>query len=371
MMLLKVLERLDAKFSPHVISLNTLGEIGPRIQALGIPVEALGMQSGVPNPLAFFRLVRRLKKLKPDAVHTWCYHADLFGGLAARLAGVPAIGWGIRHGNLSPLSNKHSTLTVVRACAFLSRWVPLRILCCSQVAMQVHVDVGYVADKMVVVPNGFDLACFKPDEVARSSVRAELGVEDDILLVGMIGRFKPQKNYGGFVEAAGLLHQRMPEVHFLMAGSGVDATNAGLVSDIQQVDVEGVMHLIGERNDIPRLMAALDVLASSSIGEAFPNVLGEAMASGVPCAVTDVGDSAYIVGDAGRVVMPGDMSGLASALEELFTLPHAARRALGKRARARVEEHFEIGKVVRQYEAFYQDLVENPVDGISFDERGS
>jgi glycosyltransferase involved in cell wall biosynthesis len=115
---------------------------------------------------------------------------------------------------------------------------------------------------------------------------------------------------------------------------------------------------MGQRDDIPRLMAALDVLASSSVGEAFPNVLGEAMACSVPCAVTDVGDSAYIVGDTGRVVASGDMTGLAAALESLLKLPLDQRRSLGERARARVVECFEIGKVVRMYEAFYEELAE-------------
>lgn len=356
MMLLKVLERLDARFSPHVISLTTLGEIGPRIQALGIPVESLGMQPRVPSPLSFFRLVRRLKTLTPDVVHTWMYHADLVGGLAARLAGVPTVAWGIRNGGLDRDQSKLSTRVVVGACARLSRWVPDRILSCSEVARQVHVNYGYAAEKMVVVPNGFDLARFQPDLLARALVRAELGVSDDTLLVGLIGRFDPQKNHAGFFEAVRCLHRRLPTVRFVLAGKGVDEGNHDLMRAVEAAGVQHVTHLLGLRSDIPQLMAALDVLASSSFGEAFPNVLGEAMASGVPCAVTDVGDSAYIVGDAGRVVSPGDMAGLAAALEDLLSLPFVQRIALGEHARARVAEHFEIGKVVRQYEAFYYEL---------------
>lgn len=355
-MLLKVLERLDARFSPHVISLTTLGEIGPRIQALGIPVESFGMRPGVPSPLAFFRLVRRLKALTPDVVHTWMYHADLLGGLAARLAGVPTVAWGIRNGNLDRDQTKLSTRVVVSACARFSRWVPDRILSCSEVARQVHVDYGYAAEKMVVVPNGFDLARFQPDALAKASVRAELGVGGDTPLVGLIGRFDPQKNHAGFFEAARCLHRRLPTVHFVLAGKGVDEGNHELMRVVEAAGVRHVTHLLGLRSDISRLMAALEVLASSSYGEAFPNVLGEAMASGVPCTVTDVGDSAYIVGDAGRVVSPGDMAGLAAALEDLLSLPLVKRTALSERARARVSEHFEIGRVVRQYEAFYYEL---------------
>lgn len=360
MMLLKVLARLDRqRFSPRVISLTTLGELAPRIAALGIPVDALGMKPGLPSPPGFFRLVRTLKRLNADVVHTWMYHADLLGGLAARLAGVTAIGWCIRNSNLDRDKTKFSTRAVVGLCASISKWVPSRILSCSEQARQVHVACGYAAEKMVVVPNGFDLARFKPDEGARKRVRTELGLDVDTPLIGLIGRFDPQKNHAGFFEAVGILHRRMPHVHFVLAGQGVDRGNVALVQAMTEAGVLDHTHLLGLRNDVPDLMAALDVLASSSYGEAFPNVLGEALACGVPCAVTDVGDSAYIVGDTGRVVAPGDMAELAAALEALLALPPPEKAALGARARARVAEYFEIGKVVQQYEEFYESLFAN------------
>ena len=194
MMLLKVLERLDRRrFSPHVISLTTKGEIGARIEALGVPVECLGMRSGHFSPMKFLRLVCRLRKLHPDAAHTWMYHADLLGGLAARLAGVRAVGWAIRNSNLSPVHNKRSTLWVMKTCAVLSRRIPRRILCCSKIGKDVHVSAGYDEEKMVVIPNGFDLARFHPDADARVSVRAELGLSEDTPLVGLIARLDPQK----------------------------------------------------------------------------------------------------------------------------------------------------------------------------------
>ncbi|HQT31351.1 MAG: glycosyltransferase [Hydrogenophilales bacterium 17-64-65] len=360
MMLLKVLERLDRqRFAPHVISLTTLGELAPHIAALGIPVDSVGMKPGLPSPSGFFRLVRLLKRLNPDVVHTWMYHADLLGGLAARLAGVSSIGWCIRNSNLDKDKTKLSTRAVVSLCASISKWVPSRILSCSEKARQVHVACGYAAEKMVVVPNGFELSQFKPDLDARFRVRAELGITDQTPLVGLIGRFDPQKNHAGFFEAAGVLHRHIPQVHFVLAGQGVDVSNAALMQTITQAGVLANTHLLGLRNDIPALMATLDVLASSSYGEAFPNVLGEAMACGVPCAVTDVGDSAYIVGDTGRVVESGDMHGLAAALEELLALPLPEKAALSERARARVAEHFEIGAIVRRYEDFYESLLAN------------
>ncbi|HEY4210717.1 MAG TPA: glycosyltransferase [Steroidobacteraceae bacterium] len=354
MMLLKLLEGVDReRFAFHVISLTTLGEIGPRIGALGIPVEALGMGRGRLDPLRVIRLTRRLRELRVDIVHTWLYHADLLGGLAARGAGLRTVVWGIRNSTLHPEKTSASTRLVVRLNAVLSRWIPAGILSCSTVARDVHLAAGYKGN-ISVIPNGFDLARFKPDEMARASVRTELRLPADAPLVGIVGRYDPQKNQEGFLRAAGLLKENNPRVHFLLAGGGVDRDNTRLMAASERAGVGDAAHFLGRRDDIPRLMASLDVLVSSaSFGEAFPNVIGEAMACGVPCAVTDVGDCANIVGETGYVVAPEDISGLVDAMKELLALSPAERAALGERARARVQSHFDIRDVVRRYEDYY------------------
>ncbi|MDQ3776530.1 MAG: glycosyltransferase [Pseudomonadota bacterium] len=358
-MLQTIVTRLSPEFKPHVISMTAVGTIGQKLRARGVPVESLGMRQGVPNPVALMRLIRRLRDHKPDLVHTWMYHADLMGGVAARLAGVPTLAWCIHNSTLAPDYNKSQIVAVVKANAFLSHRVPDRILCCSEAARKIHVACGYAREKMVMVPNGFDISHFKPDASARRSVRVELGLSVETALVGLIGRWDPQKNHAGFFSAAAALHLRRPDVHFLLAGHGVDNANQTIQRTLAANGLTAVTHLLGLRDDIARLMAALDVLASSSsYGEAFPLVLGEAMASGVPCAVTDVGDSAYIVGDTGRVVSAGDMKGLAHAMESLLEMPAEASWALGARARARITERFEISAVVRRYEQFYRELFE-------------
>ena len=359
MMLLKILERIDRRrFFPHVISLTTKGEIGVRIEAFGMPVEALGMRPGHISPVKFLHLIRRLRILHPDAVHTWMYHADLLGGVASRLAGVRTVCWGIRHSSLSPLHNKRSTLWVMKTCSVLSHRIPRKILCCSHVAKEIHISAGYDEEKIVVIPNGFDLSRFKPDTDARISVRSELGLRKDTPLVGLIARLDKQKNHTGFFEAAKKVHLFCPDVHFLLAGAGVEDNNPTMRGAIQRSGLGGNTRLLGSREDIPRLMAALDVLASaSSFGEAFPNVLGEAMACGVPCVVTGVGDSAEIVGETGRVVVAENMDGLAHNIIEILQLTNEERRAMGVKARERIRARFDIEIVVKQYERFYESLV--------------
>lgn len=356
-MLLKLLERLDrTRYEPLVISLTTEGDIGPRITALDITVKTLGITSGLRGVCAFPRLVKEIRLFRPDVVHTWLYHADLLGGMAARLAGVPAVCWGIRSSNLDADKTHWSTRAIRRLCALLSHVIPQRIFLNSGTARQIHLSLGYAAKKMFVLPNGFDLDRFKPDENARFRVRVGLGCAENALLVGMVGRFDPLKNHAGFIEAMAIVHRHMPQVHFVLAGKGIDAHNEELMASIRRENLTENMHLLGSRNDVPDLMAAFDVLVCPSHAEAFPNVVGEAMASGVPCVVTDVGDCAYIIGDTGYVVPKGDMGGLTKAVEAILGLPCTARTAMGERARVRVSRLFEINKVVRQYEESYESL---------------
>ena len=357
MMLLKLLEQLDReRFTPMVISLTTASGIGPRIEAMGIPVRALGMKSGLPNPFCLLRLLTQIRRLKPHIVHTWLYHADLIGGLAAKLAGVNAICWGIRSSNLEPGKTRWATRAVRGACAALSHVIPNRIFLNSETARRIHVELGYAERKLLVVPNGFDLVRFHPDKGARPWLRSELGCSNEASLVGLIGRFDPLKNHAGFLLAMVILHQKMPRVDLVLAGEGVDGSNEALMRAIEGAGLAENTHLLGLRDDIPAVIAALDVLVCSSHGEAFPNVIGEAMAAGVPCVATDVGDCAYIIGDTGSVVPAGDMEGIASSVTALLEHSLTDRAALGLRARERVAKHFEIGRIVQRYEDTYESL---------------
>jgi glycosyltransferase involved in cell wall biosynthesis len=359
-MLFKVLENIDRKkFDPYVISLISEGEIGPRIAKLGIPVVAMGMNTSGLSVFPLVRLFKTLRQIRPDIVQTWMYHADLLGGVVARLAGVTKVVWALRNSNLSANLTKSSTLKVVKICAAISAWLPIQILSCSKRAGEIHAQLGYSRDKIKIIPNGFDLGSFQPNRESRESVRNELGLSYDAFLVGLMARYDSQKNHAGFITSAAQIRRAMPHVHFVLAGTGVDETNEALTKLIAEHDLKNHIHLLGQRSDMPRLMAALDILASSSFGEAFPNVLGEAMACGVPCVVTDVGDSAEIVGDTGRVVQSSDMEGLARDVQELLCMPEEARTRLGQKARARVKEKYDIQFIVKKYENNYENLIIN------------
>jgi len=236
----------------------------------------------------------------------------------------------------------------------LSR-LPAAIIYCSRVSGRWHESLGYQADKTVYIPNGFDTRAFRPDSEAKARLAAEMGVDECTPLVGVVGRFHPQKDYRNITAAAAILLKRVRDIHFVFVGPSVDPANQSLTTMINSFGIQERVTLLGERQDMTNIMPGLDILCSGSAwGEAFSNVIGEAMASGVPCVATDVGDGPLIIGHTGMVVPPGDPEALASGLNRLIALGSEGRRRLGQAARWRIITHFSLSEVVRQYEALYR-----------------
>lgn len=347
------------EFSATVVSLAGDGPVGDHIATSGTEVVSLRMPRGIPDPRGLVRLVRLLRRQQPDVVQGWMYHANLVGGIAARLAGVKAIAWGIHHSDLDPATTKRRTRWTARAGARLANRLPHTVVCCSARARHVHAEIGYPPDKMIVVPNGFDLETFRPDPSARAEVRRELSVPDGAPLVGLTARFSPEKDHANFFAAAAVVSRRRPEARFVLCGPDVGAENPVLRELAERAGVARHTHLLGVRTDVPRITAALDVAVSASRSEAFPLSVGEAMACGVPAVVTDAGDSATIVGDTGEIVAVRDPDDLSEAILRMLSLGDRERTDLGLAARRRIEEHFSIATMVDRYEALYRGLTGN------------
>ena len=193
-----------------------------------------------------------------------------------------------------------------------------------------------------------------------TSVRVgqELKIPETSFLIGSMARYHPMKDHANFLKAASLLLTEFPETEFVMVGNQVDYENETLTNLIKELGIGDRVHLLGQRGDIPQITPALDILTSSSAyGEAFPLVIGEAMSCEVPCVVTDIGDSAWIVGDTGRVVPPKNPRALAEAWQEILTMERSARVSLGKSARNRIVTKFSLASVVEQYEHLYQSAI--------------
>ncbi|MEN9566044.1 MAG: hypothetical protein RLZZ69_1240, partial [Cyanobacteriota bacterium] len=200
---------------------------------------------------------------------------------------------------------------------------------------------------------------FKPSAEIRQKFRQELNIADHVFLIGSVARYHAMKDHANFLQAAHLLLVEHPETKFVMVGTNVDYENQTLTTLIDTLGIGDNVYLLGQRSDIPQITPALDILTSSSAyGEAFPLVLGEAMSCEVPCVVTDIGDSAWIVGDTGKVVPPKNPTALAQAWQEVMTMDISVKANLGKLARKRIINKFSLISIVDRYENLYQSLVE-------------
>jgi glycosyltransferase involved in cell wall biosynthesis len=341
-----------------VVSLSPAGKYSEPLEALGVTVHHLDMPRGRVTLTGLYRLYCLLRRHKPQSVQTWMYHADLVGGVVARLAGVPYVFWGLHHTDLIPGASGRSTRIVAGLCARLSRFVPARIVACAERARIVHIALGYDAKKFVVIPNGYDIDAYAPDPQAGEALRRQLAPPTDGPVIGLVGRWNAQKDHANLVAAFERVLARQPCARLVLVGTDCAPDNPALVDLLEGAGLSRRVHLLGRRDDIPAVMNALDLhVLSSSHGEAFPNVVAEAMACGTPCVVTNVGDAALIVGETGWVVTPRDSEALAnailSALAEKERKPHiwSARQ---HSARQRVVDKFSLATMVEAYETIWR-----------------
>jgi glycosyltransferase involved in cell wall biosynthesis len=358
MMLYKLLSELhEERFQCSVISLKNSGALRERVEALGVPVYTLEMDSSLPKPASVRRMIRLLKLIKPDVIQGWLPH----GNLAALSAGFfapaqPPVLWNIRQSLYSLEHEKPITAKAIKLGARLSR-KPAGIIYNSRTGAAQHTAFGYSNDRSVVIYNGFNTDLFAPSGDARSSVRRELGLAENTFLIGLISRYHAVKNHSNFLKAAAFVNSERPDVHFVLSGGGITCDNVPLKTLIQELGLTEHVHLLGERQDTERIIAALDVAASASDAEGFPNVIGEAMACAVPCVVTDVSDLSWIIKGAGLIVPKNSSASMARAFLELLELGADGRRALGSAGRARVIEHFRLDSVAAQYGAYYESVI--------------
>ncbi len=360
--LARLLKTLDQEqIEPLVISLSGTGPVAEMLRDSGIGLQCADWSA---SPLLaatrFRRLVNLIRAARPDVVQTWMYHADLFGGAAARLAGTAPVFWGIRNGVLDWRATKLTTKTVVRCCARLSTRIPDKIVSCALSAQEAHIGLGYTPDKFVVIPNGVDTDYFRFDVAGRARVRREFGIPGQCLVVGYVARFHQQKDHRTFLRAAALLANRRATARYVLCGPGCEASNLTLMQWIREFGLQDRVHLLGPRRDMPAVLSSFDLhTITSTYGEAFPNVVAESMACERPGVVTDVGDAARISGNEDFVVAQRDPEAVAGAWERVFALTEAARSALGRAARQRIMDHFSLAGAAANYTRLYQSVRPN------------
>ena len=334
----------------EVICLGPREWYSSKLEERGIRVHHLEFQSVVSGFAGVRRLHRIIKSSDADLVQGWMYRGNILGGISSRLAGKPVI-WNIRCSSIDLLPAKSRALAYIGG--ILARWVPDLIMNCSAVSRQLHARIGYDSAAGTVIPNGYDPATFHPDDDGRAKLRGSLGVDEDCFLVGVFGRWDPNKAYPVFLRALRQLRKRDMPLRVLFVGIGLERSNPEFASLVDRSGCADIVEGFGYRSDIPELARAIDLHVLPSLTEGFPNVVAETMLSGTPNVSTEVGDTKLIVGDTGWIVQPGNVEQLVEAMEAAYNEWSTSPARWNERrnsACARIAENFSLDRMVDAYQ---------------------
>jgi glycosyltransferase involved in cell wall biosynthesis len=337
-----------------VISMVTGGFVAEELKRSGIPIHFLDAKRSFSAAFRIGALKRVVRDLQPDMIQGWMYHGNLAGTVAASFScgrRIPVI-WNVRQSVQSLRNETVLTALFILAGAPLTR-TPRRIIYNSLRAAEDHERFGYSRGKRIIIPNGFDTELFQPKQTAREALREYLELPKDALIVGRVANFHVHKDYPTLFAAFAKIAQKKPRAHLVLVGRGLDAENAEFATLLASAPSANI-HVMGERTDIARIMPGFDLLLSSSSAEAFPNVIGEAMACGVPAVTTDAGDCSDILGDSSRIVARRNAAMLAEKALDVLSLDREERAKLGSRDRARVIENYSIDAVAARYTVLWQ-----------------
>lgn len=337
---------LEGPFRNRVISLMGPGYYGPLLQEAGIPVTCLHMSSGKPTPGALRRLLGAVSKAPTDILQGWMLHGNLAATLSRRWANRDAALLWNQRTSLDSLGDESCIKRgLIRLEARLSA-APQAIIYNSARSRRQFAENGYKDDRALHLPNGFDTDKWAPNVEARQAIRQELGLPLNATVIGYVGRGHPRKDISTLYAAFERVSSKHPDAVLVAVGRDLD----------QGCPRSDRIILTGQRSDVPRLMCGFDFLCLSSRVEGFPNVIGEAMATGLPCVTTDVGDARDIVEETGWVAPPRNPERLADCLDEALSCSPESLRERGCRARDRIVTQFSIASVVNRYASLYRSI---------------
>jgi glycosyltransferase involved in cell wall biosynthesis len=352
--LVNVVSRLDpSRFRNEVISLIKPGIFGRDLRMAGIPLISLGLQRGRPTLSSLLNVVRHLRRSRPTILQTWLYHADLLGLFAHYFSPSTRLLWNVRCSDIVNSSESSHLRWITGLLARLSDR-PDAVIVNSKRGQVFHEEIGYRPRRWIEIPNGVDTQRFRPCLHQREELRSFLGIRTNGPVIGLVARYHPMKDHQTFLQASAKFVSDHPDACFVLCGTNCDRQNEDLNRLISQAGLSGRVILLGCREDTETIYPAFDLATlSSAFGEGFPNVLTEAMASGVPCVATDVGACREIIEGHGLIVPPRDPAALAQAWKSMLAGP---MELLARNARARACKHYGIERICEIYESIYLDV---------------
>jgi glycosyltransferase involved in cell wall biosynthesis len=324
------------------------GELQKELENARIPIVHLQKRGRWDLIGCLARLVKYVRREKPDVLVSHLTDANVLGALASPFIKPTKLVWEVRASEVPGLRDGD---WVARASFALSGGlsrVPDLVVFNSRAGEKYHLNSGYRPRRTVVIHNGFDTSVFRPQPMARERLRTEWGVPAKTCLIGLVGRMDPIKGHELFLNAAGRLAAARSEVRFVLVGDGTGERERQLRALCDSLFLTDKVIWAGPRDDMPAVYSALDILTLSSLAEGFPNAVGEAMACQTPCVVVSVGDAAALVGQAGGVVPPNDAASLCAGWIELMDYSAAEFSAMQTKARERIVQSFGIERLASE-----------------------
>lgn len=360
-MLCNLVEKLTERGIANVVVSTTSStehnSLRPRIErsAAFFDLDSASLLS--PRFLAAFRAV--LQRERPDIIQTWMHTAGITAGFLARTLGLHHVVWGIHSKDLLRFEDRPGIrLLFGRLLGLGAALLPQRIVSCSRTGMEIHHrKYGYPSRKMIWIGNGIDTGRFRPDPVCRAQWRSKLGIPENAPVIGMVARFHPVKDVPTFLRAAAILQRSHEDTHFVFCGGSLAEATSDIAGQAAALPCPERFHWLGIQKKTEQVYPLLDILTVTSVSEAYPMVLIEAMACGVPCVSTDVGDASLILRDLGDVVPVQNPSALADAWRQQLSHSSEAAASLRARLREHAVREFGLDACATKYAALYQELV--------------
>lgn len=303
-----------------------------------------------------WRLIIFIYYQRPDVLHGYLGTSNIITVLLKPLFPRIRMVWGVRASNMDLSRYDWLARLSYRIECWLSRFAD-KIIVNSFAGRNYALMKGFPGNKMIVIPNGIDTERFYPDSNARRRVRLDWGMTEKEVVFGLVGRLDPMKDHPTFLRAAALLTREIGGVYFVCVGGGPDEYCRELQTLARTLGITDRLIWAGARMDMTAVYNALDILSSSSYGEGFPNVIGEAMSCGVPCVVTDVGDSACIVGNTGVVVPARSPEELAEGFKVMLERLKGNRKSISEEVRKRIIMEFGLEVLVQKTSKAISELL--------------